>query len=70
MGFYCIFRSLIVRPYDHVHHPSHKTNSSHQSLSNILLPAPHANTATDSRRSPDILASTLLLLIPNASPYY
>jgi len=38
------------------------------SLSNILLPAPRANTATDSHRSPDILASTLLLLIPNASP--
>jgi len=67
-GFYCIFRSIIVRPYDRVHGPSHKTNSSRQSLSNILLPAPRANTPTDSRRSPDILASTLQLFIPNASP--
>ena len=67
-GFYCMFRSLIVRPYDHVHDPAHKTNSSHQSLSNILLPAPHANTPTDSRHSPDILASSLLLLVPNSSP--
>jgi len=67
-GFYCIFRGLIVRPYDHIYDPSHKTNSSRQSLSNILFPAPHANTPTDSRRSPDILASILLLLIPNPSP--
>jgi len=38
------------------------------SLSNIHLPAPHSNMPTDSRHFPDILASTLQLFIPNASP--
>ncbi|KAH9996402.1 Abscisic acid G-protein coupled receptor-domain-containing protein [Russula compacta] len=38
------------------------------SLSNILLPAPHPTTPTDSRSSPDLLASTLILLIPHPSP--
>jgi len=37
-----------------------------QSLSNIFVPVPHTKTPTDS--SPDLLASALLLLIPNPSP--
>ncbi|KAI0297048.1 Abscisic acid G-protein coupled receptor-domain-containing protein [Multifurca ochricompacta] len=38
------------------------------SLSNIFVPAPHPVTPTDSDRSPDLLASTFLLLIPQLSP--
>jgi Abscisic acid G-protein coupled receptor len=39
-----------------------------QSLSNILLPVPTPTTPTDSHPSPDLIASTLLLLIPHPSP--
>jgi len=38
------------------------------SLSNILLPAPTPATLTDSPQSPDLIASTLVLLIPHPSP--
>ncbi|KAF8498210.1 hypothetical protein F5888DRAFT_1634124 [Russula emetica] len=38
------------------------------SLSNILLPAPTPTTLTDSPQSPDLIASTLVLLIPHPSP--
>jgi len=38
------------------------------SLSNILLPVPTSITPTDSPPSQDLLASTLLLLIPHPSP--
>jgi hypothetical protein len=65
-GFYCIFRALIVRSC--ISCALLPLNQHCQSLSNILLPVPHPTTPTESRPSPDLLASALLLLIPHASP--
>ena len=44
-----------------------KLKLSCQSISNIVIPSPHSETSTDSSTSPDLLASALLLLIPNPS---
>jgi hypothetical protein len=63
--------SFVVSSYVIVHRSPTtliKSNQLCQSLSNILLPAPHPTTPTDSRSSPDLLASTLILLIPHQSP--
>ena len=68
-GFYCIFRALIVRsciPYTVF--LLMKPNLHYQSLSNILLPTPTPETLTDSPQSLDLIASTLVLLIPHPSP--
>ena len=45
-----------------------KLKLSCQSLSNIVIPASPSKTSTDSSTSPDLVASALLLLIPNPSP--
>ena len=60
---YCTFLRSIMLPT-----PSGKLNQICQSLSNFLLPVPTPTTPTDSRASPDLIASTLLLLIPHPSP--
>jgi hypothetical protein len=66
-GFYCIFRTLIVSSRISCI-PLPLIRPTQQSLSNILLPVPTPTTPTDSRTSPDLIASTLLLLIPHPSP--
>lgn len=53
-------------PYIVYHTPL--IRSTQQSISNILLPVPTPTTLTDSRTSPDLIASTLLRLIPHPSP--
>lgn len=59
-GFYCVFRSLVVR-YLHLR-PFSYTHSRPKSLSNIFLPASHPTTPR-----PDLLASTLLRFVPHPS---
>lgn len=51
-----------------IRHPTPSDINTCQSLSNIFLPATHPSSPTDSRPSPDLLASILLLLIPHPSP--
>jgi hypothetical protein len=58
-GFYCIFRSLVVRSRKHT---LHAFSHSRQSLSNIFLPASHPTAPR-----PDLLASTLLRFVPHPS---
>ena len=60
-GFYCIFRSLVVRTYNRVPF-SLSLPPRGQSLSNIFIPATHPTTPR-----PDLLASTLLRFVPHPS---
>src|ERR1700761_381283 len=61
-GFYCIFRSLVVR-FSRVHAPVYLSQL--QFLSNIFLPASHTTTPSgDPGLAPNLLTSTL----PSSSP--
>ena len=66
--FYCIFHSFVVRFLVATHAPMYFSQPELQSLSNVFLPASRLTTLSgDPEPAPDLLASTLLLLVPHSS---
>ena len=73
-SFSCVMRPgfiaySAVLSYVLIHTPtSFSQPLSPQSLSNVFLPASHPTTPSDPHPGHDLLASTLLLLVPHPSP--